>query len=52
MDVNYKIKAQSIIEFQAQGEKKSSLFVNPVWTAGVGCENGRLGYILTPFLTF
>jgi hypothetical protein len=30
------IKAQSIIEFQAQGELKFSLFVNPVPNAGVG----------------
>jgi hypothetical protein len=36
MDVNYMIKAQSIIESQVQGELKSSLFVNPVRTAGVG----------------
>jgi hypothetical protein len=35
MDVNYIVKAQSIIEFQAQGELKSSLFANPVRTAGV-----------------
>jgi hypothetical protein len=32
MDVNYMVKAQSIIESQAQGELKSSLFVNPVQT--------------------
>jgi hypothetical protein len=36
MDVNYMFKAQSIIEFQAQGELKSSLFMNLVRTAGVG----------------
>jgi hypothetical protein len=30
------VKAQSIIESQAQGELKSSLFANPVRTAGVG----------------
>jgi hypothetical protein len=36
MNVNYMVKAQSIIEFQAQGELKSSLFANPVRTAGVG----------------
>jgi hypothetical protein len=36
MDVNYMVKAQSFIESQAQGELKSSLFVNPVRTAGVG----------------
>jgi hypothetical protein len=36
MDINYMIKAQSIIGFQAQGELKSSLFANPVKTAGVG----------------
>jgi hypothetical protein len=35
MDVNYIVKAQSIIESQAQGELKSSLFANPVRTAGV-----------------
>jgi hypothetical protein len=29
MHVNYMVKAQSIIEFQAQGELKSSLFANP-----------------------
>jgi hypothetical protein len=36
MDVNYMAKAQSIIESQAQGELKSSLFANPVRTVGVG----------------
>jgi hypothetical protein len=36
MDVNLMIKDQSIVEFQAQGELKFSLFVNPVPTAGVG----------------
>jgi hypothetical protein len=36
MDVRYMVKAQSIIESQAQGELKSSLFVNPVRTVGVG----------------
>jgi hypothetical protein len=36
MDVNYMIKAQSIIEYQAQGEFKSSLFANPAWTTWVG----------------
>jgi hypothetical protein len=36
MDINYIVKAQSIIESQAQGELKSSLFVNPVRTTGVG----------------
>jgi hypothetical protein len=36
MDINYMVKAQSIIESQVQGELKSSLFVNPVQTAGVG----------------
>jgi hypothetical protein len=35
MDANYIVKAQSIIESQAQGELKSSLFANPVRTAGV-----------------
>jgi hypothetical protein len=30
------VKAQSIIEFQVQGELKSSLFANLVWTGGVG----------------
>ena len=35
MDINYMVKAQSIIESQAQGELKSSLFANPVRTAGV-----------------
>jgi hypothetical protein len=30
------VKYQSIIKSQAQGELKSSLFMNPVWTAGVG----------------
>jgi hypothetical protein len=29
IDVNYMVKAQSIIESQSQGELKSSLFVNP-----------------------
>jgi hypothetical protein len=36
MDINYMVKAQSNIESQAQGELKSSLFVNPVRTARVG----------------
>jgi hypothetical protein len=36
MDINYMVKAQSIIESQAQEELKSSLFANMVWTAGVG----------------
>jgi hypothetical protein len=36
MNVNYMVKVQSIIESYAQGELKSSLFVNPVRTAGVG----------------
>jgi hypothetical protein len=36
MDINYIVKAQSIIESQAQGELKSSLFANPVRTAGLG----------------
>ena len=36
MDVNLMIKDQSIVEFQAQGELKFSVFVNPVPTAGVG----------------
>jgi hypothetical protein len=36
MYVNYMVKAQSIIESQAQGELKSSLFANSVRTAGVG----------------
>jgi hypothetical protein len=36
MDVNYMVKAQSIIESQAQGELKSSLFANLVQTGGVG----------------
>jgi hypothetical protein len=36
MDVNYMIKVQSIIEFQAQGESKSSLFADLVRIAGVG----------------
>jgi hypothetical protein len=35
MDINYMVKAQSIIESQAQGELKSSLFANPVRAAGV-----------------
>jgi hypothetical protein len=35
MYVNYLVKAQSIIESQAQGEFKSSLFTNQVRTAGV-----------------
>jgi hypothetical protein len=30
------VKSQSIIESQAQGELKSSLFANPVRTAGLG----------------
>jgi hypothetical protein len=29
------VKAQPIIESHAQGELKSSLFVNQVWIAGV-----------------
>jgi hypothetical protein len=33
MDVNNIVKAQSIIESQAQGELKSSLFVDPVRNA-------------------
>jgi hypothetical protein len=33
--INYMVKVQSMIEFQTQGELKSSLFVNPVWTTGV-----------------
>jgi hypothetical protein len=36
MDVNYMVKAQSMIESQAQGESKSSLFADLVWTTGVG----------------
>jgi hypothetical protein len=36
MDVNYMVKAQSIIESQAQGELKSSLFANLIRIAGVG----------------
>jgi hypothetical protein len=36
MDVNYMVKTQSIIDCQAQEKFKSSLFANPVWTAGVG----------------
>jgi hypothetical protein len=36
MDVNYVVKAQSIIDSQAQEKLKSSLFANPVQTAGVG----------------
>ena len=36
MDVNYIVKAQSIIESQAQVELKSSLFTNLVRTTGVG----------------
>jgi hypothetical protein len=36
MDINFMVKAQSIIESQAQGELKSSLFTNPVRNAGVG----------------
>jgi hypothetical protein len=35
MDVNYMVKAQSIIESQAQGELKSNLFTNQVRTVGV-----------------
>jgi hypothetical protein len=38
MDINYMVKAQSIIESQGQGELKSSLFMNPVRTAGVGLK--------------
>jgi hypothetical protein len=30
------VKAQSIMESQAQGESKSSLFADLVWIAGVG----------------
>jgi hypothetical protein len=40
MDINYMVKVQSIVESQAQGELKSSLFANPVRTAGVGHKNG------------
>jgi hypothetical protein len=36
IDVNYMVKAQSIIDFQAQEKLKSSLFANPVRTAGMG----------------
>ena len=36
MDINYMVKVQSIIESQAQGESKSSLFADLVWTTGVG----------------
>jgi hypothetical protein len=36
MDINYMVKAQSIIEYQVQGKLKSCLFANPVRTAGVG----------------
>jgi hypothetical protein len=36
MDVNYMVKGQSIIESQAQGESKSSLFADMVRIAGVG----------------
>jgi hypothetical protein len=35
MDVNYVVKVQQIIESQAQGELKSSLFANQVRTVGV-----------------
>jgi phage portal protein BeeE len=35
MDVNYMVKAQSIIDSHAQGEFNSSLFANQVRTAGV-----------------
>jgi hypothetical protein len=34
MGVNYMAKAQSIIDFQTQGELKSSLFKNPIRTVG------------------
>jgi hypothetical protein len=48
MDVNYMVKAQSIIESQAQGELKSSLFTNLVRTAGVGLTkmDARATYVL------
>jgi hypothetical protein len=36
MDVNSMVKAQSIMESQAQGESKSSLFTDLIWIAGVG----------------
>jgi hypothetical protein len=36
IDANYMVKAQSIIESQAQGELKSSLFANLIRTAAVG----------------
>jgi hypothetical protein len=36
MDIDYMVKAQSIIESQVQWELKSSLFVNPIRTAGAG----------------
>jgi hypothetical protein len=36
MDVNYMVKAQSMIESQAQGESKLSLFVDLIQTARVG----------------
>jgi hypothetical protein len=36
MDVNYMVKAQSMIEPQAQGESKLCLFANLVRTTGVG----------------
>jgi hypothetical protein len=36
MYINYMVKAQSIIESQDQVELKSSLFADPVQTAGVG----------------
>jgi hypothetical protein len=36
MDVNYMVKAQSIIESQSQWDLKSNLFVNPVRTTGLG----------------
>jgi hypothetical protein len=36
MDINYIVKAQSFIDSQTQEKFKSSLFANPVWTAGVG----------------
>jgi hypothetical protein len=35
MDINYMVKAQSIIDSQAQEKLKSSVSTNPVRTAGV-----------------
>jgi hypothetical protein len=50
MGVNYMVKAQSIIEFQTQGELKFSLFANPVRTTGVVLtKNGCPGHIQTSF---